>query len=359
MEKWSFVCPTRLCFDEEGVGQIGAIVSQYGFKRVFIVYGQKSFVASGNLEKVTDSLNAAQIVWLSQGGVEANPDISFVRATLEKVRLFKPNLLLACGGGSVIDAAKSIAHGYYYDGDPLDFNRQKALPGKALPLGVILTLSASGSEMSSSCVISDRSANFKKGFNAETNYPTFALLVPELTYGVSRFQTACGLVDIISHSFERFFCPSQDYELADYLALSVIKTIVKLTPAVLANPQDYEARRSMMICGLFSHNGWTGIGKNMRMICHGAEHLLSGQHPEIAHGAGLRFFLAEFIRLNYEQLESKIALFGQFVFDEPDPRRVYDRFEKYLASLPLSQKMSEVGISAAEEKQLLDLIKLN
>lgn len=268
-------------------------------------------------------------------------------------------MILACGGGSVIDAAKSIAHAYYYDKDPLDFNKKIAIPTKSLPLGVVLTLSASGSEMSNSCVISDRENNFKGGFNHYTNYPTFALLDPTLTSSVSPFQTACGLVDILSHSFERYFCTSQKFELSDYLALSVIKQIIELSQTVMNNPNDYEARRAMMLCGSFSHNGWTGFGKTTKMHCHGIEHTLSGRHPEIAHGEGLRFLLAEFIKVNYDLLKDKIAKFGKFVFDENDPSMVYNRLEKYFSTLPLRHSMRECGISESEENELLLRLKLN
>lgn len=358
-EEWSFICPTKIYFASNQLSSIGNIIKENNYSKVFLIYGQGSFVKSGNYNIVKSSLIENKIEFEEASGVGANPDISFVREVTIKVKKYNPDLILACGGGSVIDAAKSIAHAYYYDKDPLDFNKKIAVPLKSLPLGVVLTLSASGSEMSNSCVISDRENNFKGGFNHYTNYPTFALLDPTLTYSVSPFQTACGLVDILSHSFERYFCESQKFELSDYLALSVIRQIIELTPTIMQDPNNYEARRSMMLCGSFSHNGWTGFGKITKMHCHGIEHTLSGRHPEIAHGEGLRFLLAEFIKVNYDSLYEKIAKFGSFVFNESNPSKVYERLENYFASLPLRRTMVECGISKDEEKELLSRLKIN
>ena len=359
MEEWTFICPTKIYFKNDGLKDIGNIIKDNNYSKIFLIYGKDSFIKSGNYNTVTTSLKENKIEFKEASGVGANPDISFVREVSKTVKEYNSDLILACGGGSVIDAVKSIAHAYYYDKDPLDFNKKIAIPTKSLPLGVVLTLSASGSEMSNSCVISDRENNFKGGFNHYTNYPTFALLDPTLTYSVSPFQTACGLVDILSHSFERYFCTSQKFELSDYLALSVIKQIIELSQTVMNNPNDYEARRAMMLCGSFSHNGWTGFGKTTKMHCHGIEHTLSGRHPEIAHGEGLRFLLAEFIKVNYDLLKDKIAKFGKFVFDENDPSMVYNRLEKYFSTLPLRHSMRECGISESEENELLLRLKLN
>lgn len=357
-ENWNFHCPTEVCFRENGLGEIGELLKERGYRRAFLIYGRSSFKRQGFYDTVAASLTANGLAFAEAGGVGANPDISFVRTALAAARDFKPDVVLACGGGSVIDAAKSVANGYFYSGDPLDFNRHLAVPKKALPVAAVLTLAASGSEMSSSCVISNRADGFKAGFNSPTNYPVLALLDPTLTYTVSPYQTACGLVDIISHSFERFFCPSQAYELSDYLALSVVRTAVELSSKVLASPTDWEARRSMMLTGLFSHNGWTSFGKQSRMPCHRVEHILSGRHQEIAHGEGLRFLLAEFLKANAEELAAKIEKFGRFVFDETDSTKVPDRLEEYFRTLPLHTRMTECGISPEEEKELLALLKL-
>ena len=254
-----FQCPTKIYMCEDGLKEAGTIIKDLGYKKVFVLIGGGSVKKLGLLERLENSLKENEIEYVIKGGIEPNPDISFVRENLPYIREYSPDLILAFGGGSVIDTAKNIIHSYFYEGDPLDFNRKTYISSKVLPLGVILTLSASGSEMSSSCVMSSREDNFKQGFNHVTNYPTFSILDPKLTYSVNRYQTACGIVDIISHSFERYFSSSSRYELSDNLALGVIRDVVDLTKEVLDNPESYEARRSMMLAGAISHNGITRI----------------------------------------------------------------------------------------------------
>ena len=359
MYNFNYYTPTKVVFGKNTEDKCGELVKEQGCKKVMIHYGSGSVKRTGLLDKVKASLDEAKINYIELGGAVPNPRLSLVYEGIELAKKEGVDFILAVGGGSAIDSAKAIGYGVANEGDVWDFYDKKRQATGCLPIGVVLTIAATGSEMSNSCVISDRENNFKGGFNHYTNYPTFALLDPTLTYSVSPFQTACGLVDILSHSFERYFCTSQKFELSDYLALSVIKQIIELSPTVMNNPNDYEARRAMMLCGSFSHNGWTGFGKTTKMHCHGIEHTLSGRHPEIAHGEGLRFLLAEFIKVNYDLLKDKIAKFGKFVFDENDPSMVYNRLEKYFSTLPLRHSMRECGISESEENELLLRLKLN
>ena len=353
-------CPTKIYLIDDGIKRAGSIIKGNGFQRIFLLYGGKSLKTTGNYQKLITSLKEAGIDYIEQGGILANPDISFVNDNLERVKNYKPDLIFAVGGGSVIDTAKSLCKAYYYNGNPLDFNTHKAIPTKSLPLGVLLTLAAAGSEMSNSCVMSDRRINFKGGFSSDLNRPTFSILDPQITYSVNPFQTSCGLVDIISHSFERYFSPSKKYELADYLALSVIKQCIELTPELLKNPVDYEARRAMMLSSTVSHNGWTSFGKEYNMPCHKVEHLISGQHPDIAHGLGLRFLLAEFMEKNKTTLSEKICKFGAFCFniDSSHPEATIAKLRDYFDSLPLPKTMEEVGITSQEKKEYINRLEL-
>ncbi len=355
-----YSCSTKVYVIDNGIERSGNIIKENGFKKIFLIYGGSSLKKSGNYTKLISSLNSAGIDYIEQGGVLANPDISFVNDNLDRVRTYKPDLIFAVGGGSVIDTAKNFCKAYFYDGNPLDFNTHKATPTQSLPLGVLLTLSAAGSEMSNSCVMSDRVSNFKGGFSSELNRPTFSILDSKLTHSVNAFQTSCGLVDIISHSFERYFSPSKKYELADYLALSVIKECIEISPVLIANPLDDDARRAMMLTSTVSHNGWTSFGKGYRMPCHAVEHTISGRHPDIAHGLGLRFLLAEFMEVNKVELSDKICKFGAFCFDlkSSDPEDTIEKFKKYFNSLPLPKTMEEVGIAPEEKKDFINRLKL-
>lgn len=355
-----YSCPTSIYIIKDGLNKAGEIIKKEGYKRAFVIYGSHYLKDSGKLDILFNSLKKNGIDYCSKGGVLANPDISFVREALKEAKEYKPDLILAVGGGSVIDTAKSLKSAYFYPNDPLDFNKKIAKPNKSLPLGVILTISAAGSEMSDSCVISDRTTNFKSGFNDIHNRPTFSIEDPSLTLSVSPFQTACGIVDIISHSFERYFSPSSKYELCDYLALSVIKECVELAPALINNPSDLEARRGMMIASTVSHNGWTSFGKSMRFKCHFVEHQMSGKHPEIAHGLGLRFLLGEFMKVNKAELNDKIVELGKFVFnlDNPSEEETIKAFDKFLSSLPLVKTMEEAGIYKEEKESYISQLKI-
>lgn len=347
-----FYNPTHIYFTS--YENIGILIRKYGFSKVVLLCGSSYLKSSGILDNILKKLKEANILTYVYSGITANPDLKNVEEALNLTKEVKPDLLLAVGGGSVLDLAKSVANNFYYDGDILDFNKKKTMPTKALPLATIITIAASGSEMSSSCVISDRKTNFKGGFNSPTNYPLFSILDASLTKSVSEFQTCCGLVDIISHSFERYFCKSEEYQICDLFALGVIRNIVDLTPKLLNNLNDENLRKAMMETGSVSHNGFTSFGKVTSMPCHFVEHLISGKYPEIAHGLGLSWLLGPFMRRNYEVLKDKIKKFGHFVFDEDDPKVALDKFDEYINSLPLI-KQWKISVLLVQKKSIIFL----
>ena len=191
------------------------------------------------------------------GGVEPNPKISLVRKGVEICKQEQIELVLAVGGGSVIDSAKSIALGAKTSEDPWRFNVKEVEPYDALPVGVILTISAAGSEMSNSCVITNEELKLKRGFNHDLNRPLFAILNPELTYTVSKYQTACGIVDIMMHTLERYFSSHDFIELTDSMSLALLKAVKNAGLKAIHNPRDYEARATLMWASSLSHNGLT------------------------------------------------------------------------------------------------------
>ena len=278
---------TKLFFGADKENQVGDILLSYKVKRVLIIIGQGSVKKSGLLDLVITKINEKKIAYKVIEGVRPNPTIDFVRESLKVAKEFKPDFLLPIGGGSVIDTAKSISCGYYYDGDPFDFNMYRAKPKKALPIGTILTISAAGSEMSTSCVIQDDKTGDKRGFNSDLIRPVFAIEDPKLTYSVSPYQTACGIVDIMMHTLERYFQPSCENEPADNFAEGVLKSVIKAGQKVMRYPEDYESRAVLMLMSSWSHNGLTNIGKPFGMPVHQLEHGLSGMYESIAHGAGL------------------------------------------------------------------------
>ena len=277
MQDFEFYTPTRMIFGKDTQKQVGKIVKEYGFKKVLVHFGGASAKKSGLLDQVTDALKAEGIDYVMLGGVQANPTLAMAKEGIALCQREGVDLVLAVGGGSVIDSSKCIADGVGNpDTDVWNFFLGQGAPKKALPVGVILTLSASGSEMSASCVITNEEQGLKRGFNSVTHRPLFSILNPELTYTVSKFQTGCGTVDIMMHTLERYFGLGQDTPLTDRIAEGLLKTVIEAGRTADKEPENYEARASLMWAGSLSHNNLTGLGRNFFMQVHQLEHELSG-----------------------------------------------------------------------------------
>ena len=288
MQNFDFYTPTRMIFGKDTQKQVGKIVKEYGFKKVLVHFGGASAKKSGLLDQVTDALEAEGIAYVTLGGVQANPTLAMAKEGIELCKKEGVDMILAVGGGSVIDSSKCIADGVGNpDTDVWNFFIGQGAPKKALPVGVILTLSASGSEMSASCVITNEEQGLKRGFNSVTHRPLFSICNPELTYTVSKFQTGCGTVDIMMHTLERYFSLGGDTPLTDRIAEGLLKTVIEAGKVADQERDNYEARASLMWAGSLSHNGLTGLGRDFFMQVHQLEHELSGMYPRIAHGAGL------------------------------------------------------------------------
>ena len=311
------------------------------------------------------SLNESNINYQILEGVRPNPTIELCRQGIKQAREYKPDLILAIGGGSVMDTAKNIAVGYYYEGDSFDFNLHLLLPKKSLPVGVILTISASGSELSSSSVIQDDKSQIKRGFNSDFNRPVFAIENPELTYGVSKEQTAYGVVDIMMHTLERYFNPSSDNEPADGFAEALLRSVVKAARVVVDNPEDYDARAILMLMSSLSHNGITSIGKGSLLYVHQLEHALSGIYPFVAHGAGLAVLFPAWAKYYVTLDTEKFNKLAINVFDLHNSNALenakagINEIEKLFALLGMPKTISELGIKNPNIKGMVNLITEN
>ena len=289
MNNFEFYTPTRMIFGRGTHLQVGKIVKEYGFKKVLVHFGGASAKKTGLLDAVCGALEAEGIGYVQLGGVQANPTLSMAKKGIELCLAEKVDFVLAVGGGSVIDSAKCIADGAGSPGaDVWKFFTKEAAPSGALPVGTILTLSASGSEMSASCVITNEENGLKRGFNSTTHRPLFSICNPELTYTVNRFQTGCGTVDIMMHTLERYMGgTTKETPLTDRIAEGLLKSVVEAGAVADQDPENYEARATLMWAGSLSHNDLTSAGRAFMMQVHQMEHELSGMYPQIAHGAGL------------------------------------------------------------------------
>jgi alcohol dehydrogenase YqhD (iron-dependent ADH family) len=356
---------TKIYFGPDKEDLIGDILSEQKVQRVLIIIGQGSVKKNGLLTKVTGKIEEKNISYMLLEGVRPNPEIDFVRENIYRIREYKPDFILAIGGGSVIDTAKLIACVYDYDGDLFDFNSHKSKPTKALPVGVILTISAAGSEMSTSCVIQDDRAGKKAGFNSDLVRPVFAIENPKLTYSVSRVQTAYGIVDIMMHTLERYFHTSSDNEPADGFAEALLRSVIKAAKVVDKNPTDYDARAVLMLMSSLSHNDLTSIGKGKMLFVHQIEHAVSGVYPSVAHAAGLAVLFPAWCKFYVNYDTDKFNQLATNVFDLRKANKLENakagiqEFEKLFASLGMPKSFKDLGIDNPDIELLADLVTDN
>lgn len=353
MKNFEYCVPTKIIFGKNTHLSVGETIKNLGYKKVLLHYGGGSIKTTGLYSRICDSLNEARVVYTELGGVEPNPKLSFVKKGIEVCKNDHCDLILAVGGGSVIDSAKAIAVSMFATSDPWNFWLRKTSPTTALPVGVVLTLAASGSETSSSAVITNEDGFWKRGFNSELIRPVFSILDPELTYTVDRYQTGCGITDIMMHTIERYFSDSLQTDLTDRLAEGLLKSVIDSGKIAIDNPENYEARANLMWAGSLSHNDLTGLGRSTFMLCHKIEHELSGMYDSIAHGAGLSVIFPAWAKYVYSTDVERFCQYAQRVWDAPqDSNNPYKTAmygitatEEYFKSIGMPVRLSEFGIS--------------
>lgn len=361
MLDFEFYAPTKVFFGKGKQKDVGKIISDYGYKKIMLQYGKGSIKRSGLYDEIMTSLKEYNIDVVEMGGVEPNPKIEFVRDAVKLAKETGTQLVLAVGGGSVIDAAKYTALGAMTDCDVWDFVTGKQKPKSALPTGCVLTISAAGSEMSGSAVVSNMSINMKRGFTSELNRPLFAICNPELSYTVSPYQTACGIVDIMSHTIERYFTPCEPTDLTDRIAESILKSVIESARVVMNNPTDYDARANIMWASSLSHNNLTGCGRINALPVHQLEHALSGEFDHVAHGAGLAVLFPAWAKYVYIHDISRFAQFARRVWDvnEQDDKKAaeagIDAMAQFFKSIGMPTGLNEFGIEENSLDRLADL----
>ena len=313
VNSFEFYSPTKVIFGKGVENNAGAEIRSWGGTRVLIHSGGSSARKSGLLDRVKASLGAAGISFISLDGAVPNPRLSLVREGIELCRREGVDFILAVGGGSAIDSAKAIALGAKYDGDVWDLFEGLAAPKDVLPTANILTLAAAGSETSKHTVITNEDGWLKKGYGNSLCRPKFTMMNPELTYALPAYQTACGVVDIMMHTLERYFSPGGRNELTDRIAEAVLQTVIRFGRIALKDPSDYTARSEIMWAGSLSHNDLTGLGRPGDWATHQLEHELSG-YFDVAHGAGLASVWGSWARYVYKADVMRFARYGANVW---------------------------------------------
>lgn len=360
MRDFNFYTPTKVFFGKGKEKCVGEIIKDYGFKKIMLQYGMGSIKKYGLYDTVMDSLKENGIEVVEVGGVEANPKYDFINKAIEIAVREKVELILAVGGGSVIDSSKFTAVGAASGLDVFEVAMGRAKTDKSLPVACILTISAAGSEMSASAVLTNTEAGIKKGMGGDHIRPLFSILNPELTYSVSPYQTACGISDIMAHTMERYFYPCDDTPLTDRIAEALLKSVVEAGKIVMKEPENYEARATIMWASSLSHNNLTGCGRENNLAVHQLEHALSGMFDHIAHGAGLAVLFPAWCRYAYKKNVARFAQFARGVFDirEADDEKAaikgIDALEKFFSEIGMPSKLREFGI----ENKAYDLAEL-
>ena len=316
MINFDFYTPTRVLFGADRENEAGKQVAAFGGHKVMIIYGKKGghVESSGLLERVHQSLNGAGLSYIDFSGVVPNPRLSLVKEGIRIGRSEGVDFLLPIGGGSVIDTAKGIGYGIANDFEMEDLLYGRVKTDKNLPIGVILTIAAAGSEMSSSMVLTIEDGMMKRSYGHDCARPRFAIMNPELTYSLPAYQTASGAADIMMHTMERYFTPTDtDTSLTDHIAEGLMVSVRDAAQVAVKDPENYEARATLMWAGSLSHNGLTGAGRISDFATHKIEHELGGMF-DVAHGAGLAAVWGSWARYVYKTNPGRFAQFGKKVF---------------------------------------------
>lgn len=353
MVDFNFFNGTEIIFGKGRENEIGAYAAKYG-KKVLLHYGGGSIKKTGLYDKVITSLHDKGLEIIELGGVRPNPRLGLVREGIEICRKEKVEIILAVGGGSVLDSAKAIAVGALYDGDVWDFYIGKAEPQESLPVGTILTLSATGSESNMGSVITNEDGWYKRT-SAEPYCmcPRFSILNPELLYTVPRNHAAYGIADILTHLMEQFFTNVTHTELMDRVIAGMMKTIINNAHAVLDNPEDYDAWSQIMWCGAAGHNTLVGSGRIGDWASHNIEHELSGIY-DVSHGAGLAALFPAWMKYVYKYNPDRFVQFAVDVWNidndyfdkEKTVLKGIKSLEDFFKSMGLAVTLSGLGIGS-------------
>lgn len=310
MENFRFYSPTEFIFGRDTQKDCGKALKRYGAVKVMIVYGSDRIKASGLLKEIEDSIAAEGIEFCEYGGIKPNPTAENVYGGIARAVSEGVNFMLAVGGGSPIDAAKGIAMGAVYSGDFWDFYCGKATPAAALPVGVVLTIPAAGSEGSGNSVITNEKTHQKISVRYPFMLrPRFAIMNPELTYSLPWFQTACGIVDMMAHIFERYFSNTPQTQLVDAYSEAIMRDIADQALTLKLDGENYAARADIMWAGTLAHNGLCGVGKEEDWASHRLEHEISAFY-DVAHGAGLAVIIPAWMKLCAERNPDKLWRFA-------------------------------------------------
>lgn len=354
MNNFEFYCQTKLIFGRDSVGELAKQISG-NYKKVLLHYGGGSIKKTGLYDEIIDVLKNSNCEIFELCGVEPNPKLSLVK---EGIKICKENnidLILAVGGGSVIDSAKAIGIGAHYDGDVWDYYLGKATVKDTIPVGVVLTFPATGSESSRGTVITNEDGAYKRSVNHAIIRPVFAIMDPKLTLTLPDNQTFAGVVDIISHIIERYFTKTPNVDLTDHLCEGTMKSVIKNAYLLKENPSDYNARAEIMLAGSLAHNGLLGMGREEDWGSHKTGHEISALYGT-THGVTLGIILPAWMKYVYKENVDKFVQFAINVFGVTTENKTNEEialegikeFENFINDIGIPTSFTEAGLPSDE-----------
>ena len=365
MNNFNFCSPTEFVFGKNTVGKVGQLIKKYGGTKILVHYGGQSVVKSGLLADVENYLKNEFIEYVKLGGVQPNPMDTMVYEGIDLCRKENVNFILAVGGGSVIDSAKAIAAGVPYAGDFWNFYENTVTINRALPVAVILTIVAAGSEGSTSSVITKSKGGLKKGASSQLFRPVFSIMDPTLTFTVPADQTANGIADMMAHIMERYFTQTPNVELTDRLCEGILLSIIDNAPIVIREPKNYNVRANLMWAGMLAHNGTCGVGREEDWASHGLEHELSALYG-VAHGAGLAVIFPAWMQYVYTSGIDRFVQFAtrvwniEFTGDKKETAlKGIKALKDFFSSLGLPVNFEQLGAKASDIEKLIETLKIN
>lgn len=357
MQNFIQYTPTEVIFGKGTECQTGLQVKKWGGSRVLLVFGGGSVKRSGLLERVEASLRAENIAYEEMGGVKPNPRLAFAEEGVRRALDFRADFILAVGGGSAIDTAKAIAHGTANPGDDLWMIWTKKVQlKKSLPVGAVLTIAAAGSEMSDSAVLTNEAIGKKAGINTEFNRVKFAVMNPELTFTLPKYQLACGITDIMMHTMERYFIPDIQCELTDEIAEGLLRTVMRNGLKAMENQEDYDTMAEIMWCGSLSHNNLTECGRGKDFSVHKFGHALSAKY-DVAHGASLSAVWGSWARYQCDAAPDRFAQYAKRVMGVGEEegtlleiaKKGIERTEAFFQKIGMPVSLAKLGVNPSDE----------
>lgn len=358
MKNFEFQCITKLIFGTDTENKVGEEVARIS-KNALLLYGGGSIKKSGLYDRVTASLQKSNVRYCELAGVQPNPRLSKVYEGIELCRKEKLDFILAVGGGSVIDTAKAIALGVKIEGDVWDLFMETAPVGEVLPTGVVLTIPASGSESGNGTVIKNDEIGLKRNVNDQKLRPQFAILNPALTCTLNKYQTACGVSDMLSHVMERYFAPEKNVDYTDRLCEATMCSIIRNGLIAVDNLNDYDARAELMWCGTIAHNDFLQTGRTPDFASHKIDHEVNVV-CDCSHGASIAALFLAWSKYVYKANIDKFCQFAVRVFgieqDYENPEKTalegIAALEAFYGKLGLTTHLSELGVKEADFEQI-------